>query len=76
MIFGRPEAAIAKKLSIPFAGSQMAKDRVQPLLKTMGGHGLFACRSIDRHQWMEADGAVTDLRANCKKAWRRYHGKK
>lgn len=40
-IFGRPEAAAAKKLWIPFAGSQQAKKRVQPLLKAMGGQGIF-----------------------------------
>ena len=40
-IFGRPEAAVAHQLWIPFAGPQSAKERVRPLLKTMGGQGLF-----------------------------------
>ena len=40
-IFGRPEAAVAHNLWIPFAGSQQAKERVRPLLKAMGGQGLF-----------------------------------
>jgi 3-hydroxyisobutyrate dehydrogenase-like beta-hydroxyacid dehydrogenase len=40
-IFGRPEAAVAQKLWIPFAGPQRAKERVRPLLKAMGGQGLF-----------------------------------
>ena len=40
-IFGRPEAAVAQQLWIPFAGPQVAKERVRPLLKAMGGQGLF-----------------------------------
>ncbi|WP_085524455.1 NAD(P)-dependent oxidoreductase [Tuberibacillus sp. Marseille-P3662] len=40
-IFGRPEAAATKKLWIPYTGSQQAKERVQPLLKAMGGQGIF-----------------------------------
>jgi len=40
-IFGRPEAAIAHQLWIPFAGPQSAKERVQPLLMAMGAQGLF-----------------------------------
>lgn len=40
-IFGRPEAAVAKQLWIPFAGPQDAKDRVRPLLEAMGGQGIF-----------------------------------
>lgn len=40
-IFGRPEAAVAKKLWIPIAGSQIAKERVESLLKAMGGQGIF-----------------------------------
>src|SRR6266567_9351267 len=39
-IFGRPEAAVAQKLWIPFAGPQIAKERVRPLLKAMGGQGI------------------------------------
>lgn len=40
-IFGRPEAAAAHQLWIPFAGPQGAKERVRPLLEAMGGQGLF-----------------------------------
>ena len=40
-IFGRPEAATAKQLWIPFAGPQSAKERVQLLLKDMGAQGIF-----------------------------------
>jgi len=35
-IFGRPEAAAAHQLWIPFAGPQSAKERVRPLLSAMG----------------------------------------
>lgn len=40
-IFGRPEAAVAHKLWIPFAGPRIAKERVRPLLTAMGGQGIF-----------------------------------
>ncbi len=40
-IFGRPEAAVAHQLWIPFAGPQSAKERVRPLLSAMGGQGIF-----------------------------------
>ena len=40
-IFGRPEAAVAQKLWMPFAGPQQAKERVRPLLQGMGGQGIF-----------------------------------
>ncbi|MHB8598796.1 MAG: NAD(P)-dependent oxidoreductase [Ktedonobacteraceae bacterium] len=40
-IFGRPEAAVARNLWIPFAGPQQAKERVRPLLQAMGGQGIF-----------------------------------
>jgi len=40
-IFGRPEAAVARQLWIPFAGPQSAKERVLPLLQAMGGQGIF-----------------------------------
>jgi 3-hydroxyisobutyrate dehydrogenase-like beta-hydroxyacid dehydrogenase len=40
-IFGRPEAAVANKLWIPIAGAKKAKERVQPLLKAMGGQDIF-----------------------------------
>ena len=40
-IFGRPEAAVARQLWIPFAGPQHAKERVRPLLEAMGGQGIF-----------------------------------
>lgn len=40
-IFGRPEAAVAHQLWIPFSGPQDAKERVRPLLQAMGGQGIF-----------------------------------
>jgi 3-hydroxyisobutyrate dehydrogenase-like beta-hydroxyacid dehydrogenase len=40
-VFGRPEAAVARKLWIPVAGAQSAKDRVRPLLEAMGAQGIF-----------------------------------
>jgi len=40
-IFGRPEAAVAQQLWIPFAGPQSAKGRVRPLLTAMGAQGIF-----------------------------------
>src|SRR5450432_2929091 len=40
-IFGRPEAAVAHQLWMPFSGPQSAKERVRPLLKAMGGQGIF-----------------------------------
>jgi len=40
-IFGRPEAAVAHQLWLPFAGPQQAKERVRPLLQAMGGQGIF-----------------------------------
>ncbi|MET3847083.1 NAD(P)-dependent oxidoreductase [Paenibacillus sp. OAE614] len=40
-IFGVPEAAAARQLSIPMAGPQQAKDRVRPVLEAMGGLNIF-----------------------------------
>jgi 3-hydroxyisobutyrate dehydrogenase-like beta-hydroxyacid dehydrogenase len=40
-IFGRPEAAAARKLWIAVAGPQAAKDRVKPLLEAMGAQDVF-----------------------------------
>lgn len=40
-IFGRPEAAVAHQLWIPFSGPQAAKARVRPLLQAMGAQGIF-----------------------------------
>ena len=40
-IFGRPEAAVARKLWIVFAGPQIAKGRVRPVLEAMGAQGSF-----------------------------------
>src|SRR5260370_3411586 len=40
-IFGRHEAAVGHQLWIPFAGPQQAKERGRPLLKAMGGQGIF-----------------------------------
>ncbi len=39
-VFGRPEAAAARKLWIVASGSQAAKDRVRPILDAMG-QGVF-----------------------------------
>ena len=40
-VFGRPEAAVARQLWIPFAGPQPTKERVRPLLTAMGAQGIF-----------------------------------
>lgn len=40
-IFGGAQAAAAHELWIPIAGPQPAKERVQPILKAMGGMGIF-----------------------------------
>ena len=40
-IFGRPEAAMARGLVIPFVGPKAAKERVHPLLEAMGGKWIF-----------------------------------
>jgi 3-hydroxyisobutyrate dehydrogenase-like beta-hydroxyacid dehydrogenase len=40
-IFGRPEAAVAKMLWIPFAGPQVARDRVRPVLEAMAPRGCL-----------------------------------
>lgn len=40
-VFGRPEAAVARNLWIPFAGSEAAKERARPILTAMGGKGIF-----------------------------------
>jgi 3-hydroxyisobutyrate dehydrogenase-like beta-hydroxyacid dehydrogenase len=40
-IFGRPEAASARKLWVATAGPQAAKDRVRPLIEAMGAQGVF-----------------------------------
>lgn len=40
-IFGRPEAAVARQLWIPFVGPQAAKEHVRPLLEAMGAQGIF-----------------------------------
>ena len=40
-VCGRPEAAVAKKLWVPMAGPQAAKDRIRPLLVAMGAQGIF-----------------------------------
>jgi 3-hydroxyisobutyrate dehydrogenase-like beta-hydroxyacid dehydrogenase len=50
-VFGRPEAAAARKLWIATAGAQAAKDRVRPLLDAMGAQGVF--------DFGEAVGAAT-----------------
>ncbi|GLV53687.1 3-hydroxyisobutyrate dehydrogenase [Dictyobacter sp. S3.2.2.5] len=40
-IFGRPEAALARQLWIPFTGPQSTKERVRPILEAMGAQGIF-----------------------------------
>ncbi len=40
-VFGRPEAAQARKLWLPIAGSAAAKQRVRPLLEALGAQGIF-----------------------------------
>lgn len=40
-IFGRPEAASARKLWVPVAGPAAAKARVKPHLEAMGAQGVF-----------------------------------
>ena len=40
-VFGRPEAAAARKLWIPFAGSEAAKERIRPVLTALGAQSLY-----------------------------------
>ncbi|MGW8957685.1 NAD(P)-dependent oxidoreductase [Paenibacillus sp. NPDC055715] len=40
-IFGVPQAAVARQLSIPMAGPQKAKERIRPILEAMGGSNIF-----------------------------------
>jgi 3-hydroxyisobutyrate dehydrogenase-like beta-hydroxyacid dehydrogenase len=40
-VFGRPEAAVARKLSIALAGPKAAKERARPILEDLGGSGIF-----------------------------------
>ena len=40
-VFGRPEAAANKALSIMFAGLADAKERARPILEALGGRNLF-----------------------------------
>jgi 3-hydroxyisobutyrate dehydrogenase-like beta-hydroxyacid dehydrogenase len=40
-VFGRPEAAVARKLWIPIAGPAAAKERARPVLEAMGAQGIF-----------------------------------
>ena len=40
-IFGVPAAAAARKLWVPFAGPEPAKERVRPVLEAMGAQGVF-----------------------------------
>ncbi|NBD23813.1 NAD(P)-dependent oxidoreductase [Paenibacillus glycinis] len=40
-IFGVPQAAAARQLSIPMAGPRMAKERVRPIVEAMGGSNIF-----------------------------------
>ena len=40
-VFGRPEAALARQLAIPYVGSQKAKGRAKPILTALGANALF-----------------------------------
>ena len=40
-VFGRHEAAVARKLWMPYAGPRWAKDRIRPLLLAMGAQGIY-----------------------------------
>ncbi len=40
-VFGRHEAAVARKLWMPIAGPQAAKDRIRPILVDMGAQEVF-----------------------------------
>ena len=40
-VFGRPEAAAAKQLAIPYAGSAHAKERAKPYLAALGASHVF-----------------------------------
>ena len=40
-VFGRPEAAMARQLVIPYAGPVEAKNRAKPVLTALGGSALF-----------------------------------
>ena len=53
-IFGRPEAAAARKLVIPLAGPAAAKLRVRPVLEALGAHNIF--------DFGEAIGAATTVK--------------
>jgi 3-hydroxyisobutyrate dehydrogenase-like beta-hydroxyacid dehydrogenase len=53
-VFGRPEAAAARKLWIPVAGAPAAKERVKPVLEALGGQRIF--------DFGEAVGAATAVK--------------
>lgn len=53
-IFGRPEAAVARKLWIPMAGARPATERIRPLLDAMGAQSVF--------DFGEAVGAATTVK--------------
>jgi len=40
-VFGRPEAATAKQLAIPYPGRAADKERALPYLRALGGNALF-----------------------------------
>ncbi len=40
-VFGRPEAAAAKKLNFVVSGNSQIKSQIEPLLKDAGGAGIF-----------------------------------
>ncbi len=53
-IFGRPEAAAARKLWVPIAGEPAAIIRVRPVLEALGAQGIF--------EFGEAIGAATTVK--------------
>jgi 3-hydroxyisobutyrate dehydrogenase-like beta-hydroxyacid dehydrogenase len=53
-VFGRPEAAVARKLFIVYAGLPAAKERVKPLFEAMGAQKSF--------DFGEAIGAATTVK--------------
>jgi 3-hydroxyisobutyrate dehydrogenase-like beta-hydroxyacid dehydrogenase len=40
-VFGRPEAAVARQLTIPMSGEKTVKDRAKPVLEGMGAQQIF-----------------------------------
>lgn len=40
-VFGRPDAAVNRKLLVPIAGPEAEKARVRPLIEAMGAEGIY-----------------------------------